>query len=146
MIRIEDYRRMLELLADDAGISQVMAVTVDEEMGRRLSRLPADSVTLFFLPPLAEVKSKSHDALAEENQCVLFVMRKYDPQRLETIDALAQTQDPAEAIKASLVEELSRACSHWRLDITSVSTMPETQFYRGFAGWSLGFTLLSAPN
>lgn len=143
MVLLKDYIELWNDVA--AGVPQltgVLPVTVDDDMGRSIQALPKGSVTLFVLPPVADSKLSEPDAFAENNECVVFLMSRYDPQRVASIEALAEVQPVMEDLKARLLDTASGWCCGARLDLRSLTTMPETKFYAGFAGWSLGFTLI----
>lgn len=144
MINLVQYREYWEGVGRRVdAITGVVAVTVDDGMARVIQRLPAGSVTLFFLPPAAESVAKSPDAFREENECVVFLMEKYDPQRKSPFAVLESTQPVIEAVKALMLGTMTRACSPARLDVGSLNTLPETKFFAGFAGWSIGFKLIT---
>lgn len=143
MISLTAYKKYWEDLARCVyGISDAMPVTVDEEMGKRLNNLKKDSVILFYLPPTSSGEGNI-DNFSENNLCVIFIMKKYDPQRETTFDVLAETQPIIETIKRTMLDDMNAGCSPLRIDITTLQTIPETEFYRSFAGWSVGFTVKS---
>ena len=120
-----------------------MPVAVDKDMARKIQGLPIGSVTLFILPPGAESESKNPDAFREANQCVVFVMEKYDPQRKTSFATLESSQQAIEDLKALMLEDLAGGCPLMRFDVSSLNTLPETEFFAGFAGWSIGFKIIS---
>ncbi len=141
MILLDDYRKYWEALpARVPGIGEVMAVTVDDSMGARIKALPKDSVTLFWLPPAGDGSRSRPDAFRDDSECVVFVMERYDPQRRDAIDVLAGVQGVVEAMKECMAADAAGCCL-FRFDTRSFSTLPETKFYAGFAGWSLGFRI-----
>lgn len=144
MIRLRDYREFWEDVAARVdGISSVMPVTIDEEMGKRIQGLKTtDLPVLFWVPPMAEGgRGSDADSLAETNTCVVYVMTRYDPLKGgSSLQALEQTQEAVETLKAMLLSEFCCRCGAVNVNAESISTMPETRFYRNFAGWSVGFT------
>ena len=143
MINITEYRYFWEAMKETvAGIRTVMALTVDEEMGRRLQALGRDDLpALFWLPPEADAEGNSTaDSLHERNSCVVYVMTKYDPQRSSALEALETTLPIAENLKAVLLRECCGRCGLLNIDPASISTLPETRLYRNLAGWIVGFT------
>ncbi len=68
-------------------------------------------------------------------------MEKFDTQRRTSYDALETSQPIIEAIKEAMVADSASGCQLMRVQLQSLSTIPETKFYTGFAGWSLGFYL-----
>ena len=143
MIDLREYREFWEEVAARLdGVRSAMPVVIDEEMGRKIQGLKdSDLPALFWAPPMAEsTRGSDADVLAESNTCVVYVMTRYDPQKSSSLAALEQTQPAIEEIKRLLMGEYSGRCGMINLDPATFSTMPETRFYRNFAGWSLGFT------
>ena len=112
-------------------------------MGKKIQALTIGSVTLFILPPAAESESKSPDAFRETNPCIIFVMEKYDPQRKSSFEVLESSQKAIEDIKAVMLDDLAAGCSVMRFDVSTLNTLPETEFFAGFAGWSIGFKIIT---
>ena len=55
---------------------------------------------------------------------------------------LEQVQPIIEQLKQTIIDDMAEGCQLLAgLDVTTLSTIPETGFYGDFAGWSLGFTL-----
>lgn len=143
MIDLKEYREFWEEVAARLeGVRSVVPVTIDDEMGKKIQGLKgAELPALFWAPPMAESSRDSNaDVLAESNTCVVYVMTRYDPQNSSSLEALVETQPAIEELKRMLMGEYSGRCGMVNLDPTTFSTMPETRFYRNFAGWSLGFT------
>lgn len=144
MIGLVAYREYWERAAERLDcLTGVLPVAVDKDMGKRIQALPVGSVTLFVVPPGAESDSRSPDAFREKNQCVLFVMEKYDPQRKTAFSALESSQVAVERLKALMLADLAAGCPVMRFDVASLDTVPETEFFAGFAGWSIGFKIIS---
>lgn len=144
MISLTAYKEYWERLAQRIPlITGVIPVTVDEAMAKRITSLQKGSVTLFVLPPEAESEAKNIDSFREENECVVFVMEKYDPQRRETWNVLETSQTVVEELKSKMLDDLAAGCSLMRFDVSTLNTLPETQFFAGFAGWSVGFKIIT---
>ena len=144
MIILEDYRQYWEEVKKRVPeLTEVLGVTVDENMARTIQKLPSGSITLFWLPPNANGKGKHVDDFRDRNQCIVFVMEKYDPSRRETMDVLSSTQKTMERVKYLLLDSQRSGCTPVRLADMDLSTMPETKFFAGFAGWSLAFNAFS---
>lgn len=145
MINLQEYKRYWQGVAKRLPeIREVMAVTVDEQMGKKILNLkPEQTPTLFFLPPTGEGTGSNADNFIENNLCVIFVMQRYDPQRSDTFDVLERTQPIIERVKALMLDDQAAGCPVMRFDVSSLNTLPETEFYRNFAGWSIGFTAKS---
>lgn len=144
MINLIQYRQYWERMADRIGsITGVLPITLDEQMGKKIQSLPAESVTLFVLPPLAESEAKNPDSFKEVNKCVVFLMAKYDPQRRSSFDVLEQTQPVIDLVKGCMMADQSAGCPVMRIDVGSIDTAPETELYGRFAGWSIGFNIIS---
>lgn len=144
MVNLIHYRQYWERMAARIdSITGVLPITLDEQMGKKIQSLPADSVTLFVLPPLAESSARNADSFREANKCVVFLMAKYDPQRRSSFDVLEQTQPVIDLVKECMMADQSAGCSVMRIDPASVDTAPETELYGRFAGWSIGFNIIS---
>lgn len=145
MINLSRYRQFFEQLINRLPIDQAMPVAVDRDMGKRIQALPTGSVTLFVMPPGSKSASSDPDAYQEEDPCLLFVMEKFDPQRKTAFTVLEDTQIPLEALKHEMIRELGMSCAPFRLDVSSITILPETEFFANFAGWSIEFTLKEQP-
>lgn len=146
MIALSNYRSYWKGVAQRIeAITATMGVTVDEDMGPRLQNIPAGTATLFWIVPSAQPhKGSDVDNYSEDNICVIFVMVKYDRQRQRATDVLEQVQPIIEQLKQIIIDDTAEGCQVLAgLDVTTLSTIPETGFYGDFAGWSLGFTLKS---
>ncbi|MBD5294873.1 MAG: hypothetical protein HDS25_00940 [Bacteroides sp.] len=144
MINLKTYQEYWEGFPDRISrLAKAMPITIDEEISRRLLAIRKGDHTLFFLPPGAESEAKNSDAWRETNICVVFVMEKYDPQRMTSYEVLTDTQTTIEALKRILLEDLSAGCCPMRIDAGSINTLPETKFFGNFAGWSVGFNVKS---
>lgn len=144
MINLTAYKEYWERLAQRIPlITGVIPVTVDEAMAKRITSLQKGSVTLFVLPPAAESEAKNIDSFKEENECVVFVMEKYDPQRRETWSVLETSQTVVEELKSKMLDDLAAGCPLMRFDVSTLNTLPETQFFAGFAGWAVGFKIIT---
>ena len=145
MINLVQYREYWEGVGRRVdSITGVLPVTIDEQMGKRIQSLPAESVTLFVFPPLAESTAKNADNFKEVNKCVVFVMAKYDPQRRNSFDVLEQTQPIIDEVKSILISDQRDGCPVMRIDAGSIDTAPETELYGRFAGWSISFDVKSS--
>ena len=144
MINLTAYKEYWERLVKRVPlITGILPVTVDEAMAKRITALQKGSVTLFLLPPAAESEAKNIDSFKEENECVVFVMEKYDPQRRETWSVLETSQTVVEELKSKMLDDLAAGCPLMRFDVSTLNTLPETQFFAGFAGWSVGFKIIT---
>lgn len=144
MTNLVQYREYWEGVARRIdAITSVLPVTIDDQMGKKIQSLPADSITLFVLPPLAESESKNADNFKEVNKCVVFVMAKYDPQRRGSFDVLEQTQPIIDKVKSVMLADQRAGCPVMRIEAGSIDTAPETELYGRFAGWSVAFNVTS---
>lgn len=140
MINLTQFREYWESVARRIdAITGVLPVTIDKEIGKKILALPVGSLTLFIFPPLADSSAKNPDAYREDNKCVVFVMKKYNPSRESSFSLLEQTQPVAEAIKECLLDDLRFPCTPFPIDVSSIETAPETELYGTFAGWSIAF-------
>lgn len=123
------------------AIASVIMVTLDAEMGKHIQGLkPEDLPALFVVIPNSQGKSHDPDNILEQNLCVVFVMDKADPQRKKAYQVQKETQPIIEQIKKAMIDDKATGCLLMdKLDLSSLSTIPESGFYNVFAGWSLGF-------
>lgn len=143
MLSLTEYREYWQGIARRIRtITGVVPVTVDDGMAKTVGSLPAESVTLFFMPPAA-TGSGNPDSFRERNECVVFVMRKYDPQRQSAYDVLEITQPVIEAVKAAMLADQAAGCPVMRFEVSTLNTLPETGFFATFAGWSIGFKIVT---
>ncbi len=144
MINLTEYRQYWERAVERIdSITGLLPVAVDKEMGKKIQSLPVGSVTLFVIPPGGESDSRNADAFREGNQCVVFIMEKYDPQRKTAFSALESSQKAIEDLKGMMLEDLAAGCPVMRFDVRTLNTLPETEFFAGFAGWSIGFRIIT---
>lgn len=143
MIDIKIYREYWEGVQKRIpGIKKLLPVTIDEEMSKTIQGISKDDCpVLFTLIPSATGNSTSADNIQENNLCVVFLMDKYDPQRKGAYQTIEEIQPVMEQIKRILIEDSATDCPViGKIDLTSLSTLPESGFYRTFAGWSLAFS------
>ena len=143
MISLKEYRQYWERAAVKLEIPKVYAITIDKEMARKIQAVGKGETVLFWLPPAAKSEGSGPDSFTEENSCVVFVMVKYDAQRESSLDALEKAQPVAERVKGLLIGEAGSPCSPMRPDLSTIDTLPETDFYGTLAGWSIGFRINS---
>ena len=125
------------------GLKSVVPLTIEANMADKVGKTPESSTpALLYLPPTAEGKGDV-DAFGEENMCVIFVMQKYNPRTSTSTDVLEAVQPVVEALKAKIIEDSRRPCHFLKVDNSTISTMPETEFFGNWAGWSLAFTIKS---
>lgn len=143
MIDFAQYRRFWMSVPDRVPeISDVIAVTVDDALSKKVSSLPLDSMSLFYLPPSGDGHGSGRDDFSEKNVCVFFILQKFDPQRREAVDVLEMTHPVVQRVKELLLEAFGLPCAPLAIDVASVNTLPETSFFSGWAGWSVGFSAL----
>lgn len=143
MIDLKIYREYWEGVQKRIpGIKKILPVTIDEEMSKTIQGISKDDCpVLFILIPSATGNSTSADNIQENNLCVVFLMDKYDPQRKGAYQTIEEIQPVMEQIKRILIEDSATDCPVIsKIDLTSLSTLPESGFYRTFAGWSLAFS------
>lgn len=140
MISLKKYSDYMASLAIRAGIASAVALTVDDNMAKTIAATRSEGPVLFYLAPVGRPGSSNANVMRDLSACVLFVMVDYDPQHLSAYDALAGAQPYAERLKQLLAEDSASGCSPLCVDLSTVNTMPETQFYRSWAGWSIGFS------
>lgn len=144
MVNLKEYREFWEDVANVVDeITSLLPVTIDDQMGKKIQGLPKNSVTLFMFPPVSESTARTADNYGEKNNCVIFLLEKFDPLRSTSFEILEKTQPALDRVKALLVKKLGAPCSPMKLDVSSIEIAPETELYGTFAGWSIAFNLLS---
>ena len=140
MIKLREFREFWEKVSEKIPeLTDTLAVTVDENMARKITGLSLGSRVLFWLPPGMEGTGVHVDAFEEKHLCVVFVMEKYDPSRKECIDVLESTQETIDRVLREILGSQWYGCSPIGLADLRISILPETKFFAGFAGWSLAF-------
>lgn len=142
MILLKQLREYFEgMVARVDGLKKSVALTVEANMADKINNIGEDeSPTLFYLPPSAD-GSGGPDSFNDRSMCVIFVMQKYNPRKSTSADALESSQPVAEAVKAAILEDSRLPCHFLKADISTLSTLPETEFFGNWAGWSIGFTV-----
>ena len=141
MILLSDFRNFVESIAERIPeLVQTVPLTVEANMADKVGAISEDeSPVLFYLPPSAQSTGRP-DAFTEDSMLVLFVMKKYNPRKCTSYEALEAVHPVAEKVKALLVQTAGCSCHFMHIDTGTISTMPETQFFGNWAGWSIGFT------
>ena len=140
MIKLKKFREFWEQTAEKIPeLTETMAVTVDENMAKKILSLKLGSTVLFWLPPSVEGNGVHVDAFEAKHLCVVFVMEKYDPSRKECIDVLESTQEIMEKLLNEILSSQWYGCRTLGLADLKISILPETKFFAGFAGWSMAF-------
>ena len=141
MILLKDLRLYAESLAVAVPeLVKAMPITIEANMADRIGSISEDeSPVLFFLPPSGQSIGRT-DAFREDSLFVLFVMKKYNPRKCTAYQALEDVHPVAEKVKAVMLKDAGCPCHFMRIDVGSITTMPETEFFGNWAGWSIGFT------
>ena len=142
MISLKQLREYFEGLVERVdGLKQAVPLTIEANMADKVNSIgEEESPVLFYLPPSSE-GAGSIDAFNDRSACVIFIMKKYTPRRSTSAAVLEDTQPVAEEVKAALLEDSRRPCHFLKADIATLSTMPETEFFGNWAGWSVAFTV-----
>lgn len=144
MINLKDFRNYWEqMLTRVPELRSVEMISVEANMANKVSKIDADRTpTLFYMPPTASAMGDA-DAWREENKCVIFIMQKYNPNRQTSAEVLEQVQPVVEAVKRLLVQDAGVPCLLPRINAASIDTLPETEFFANWAGWSVAFDALT---
>lgn len=144
MISLKSFREYWEAMVDSVdGLKKSVALSVESNMADKIAKIAKDdSPTLFFLAPSAE-GSGSPDAFQEDNMCVIFIMQKYEPKHMSSEEVLEMVQPVMEAVKSRLLADCRCPCHFMRISDSKISVLPETDLFGNWAGWSIGFTVIS---
>ena len=124
------------------GLRGACALSVDANMATKVGAIGEDDTpVLFYLPPTGRGRGYL-DASREDTALVLFVMQKYNPRKTTPEAVLEAVQPVAEAIKERLLADAAYACGPVRVNPSTITTVPETEFFNNWAGWTLAFNLL----
>lgn len=78
----EDY--LNDLIERVPGINGILPLTIDEDMGKQIQSLDSKHLPiLFVIIPSSTGNSPDVDNIHENNLCVVFLMAKYDNQRIK---------------------------------------------------------------
>lgn len=145
MINLKEYRQYWENLASRSSeIRQVLGIAVEQGMADKIMKIGAlETPVLFYLPPSGEMSGGVCDFVKEKSLCTIFIMKKYDPRQASgtSLAVLEETQDLVEAIKNTLIAETASGVAPFSIDMDSVVTLPETEFFANWAGWSISFNV-----
>lgn len=123
------------------AIKSATMVSVDKDMSDALRTMKSGEFpALFVVVPSSDDDSTYPDNVAENSQCLLFLLSKSDNQRRKPIEVLEETQELAELLKARLREDACKPC-HFMSGMRNLSTNPETGLYSDYSGWSFSFII-----
>lgn len=144
MISLREFRAYCEgLVARLPEVKTAVPLTLEANMADRLPGLKEeDCPVLFFLPPSAQGGGYI-DAYTEESQCVIFVMAKFTARTQTSVETLERVQPAVEAVKRCLLEDSLMPCHFLKVLPSSLNILPETEFFRDWAGWSIAFKSVS---
>ncbi len=126
--------------AEIEGIAQAVPLTLEATMADKVRAVgEADSPVIFWLVPSAEGRGDI-DAVNDENLCVVFVMKRYNPRTSSSFEALELTQPAAEALRRRILDDARRPCHFLHAVASTVTIIPETEFFGNWAGWSIAFS------
>lgn len=140
MIGLRQFREYLEsVVARVDALHAAEPLAVEANMADRVAKFKEEETpVLFFLPPSADGEGDA-DSFRETSLCVVFVMAKYLPRVKTSFEVLEETQPVAEEVKKLLVRDSAAPCHFLKLEHNTVSTLPETEFFGNWAGWSIAF-------
>ncbi len=144
MINLTAYKEYWERLAQRIPlITGVIPVTVDEAMAKRITSL--QKVRLLSLSYLQRLKAKQRTLTASRRKTNVWCSswRSTTPNAGETWSVLETSQTVVEELKSKMLDDLAAGCPLMRFDVSTLNTLPETQFFAGFAGWSVGFKIIT---
>ena len=81
------------------------------------------------------------DAYEEKNEGVVFLGKKYDPQRGGAYACIESVQPVISEIRDMMMEDMASGCPVLgTLDIDSIRIVPVSAWYNVLAGWMIDFT------
>jgi len=142
MVDIKDYREYWEQYKERIqGISDVVPLTVDQDISKMVQDIRKDKMVLFMLVPETKGSGVNVDAYEEKNEGVVFLGKKYDPQRGGAYACIESVQPVISEIRDMMMEDMASGCPVLgTLDIDSIRIVPVSAWYNVLAGWMIDFT------
>lgn len=142
MVDIKDYREYWEQYKERIpGISDVVPLTIDQDISKTVQNIKKDRMVLFMLVPEAKGSGMNVDAYEEKNEAVIFLGKKYDPQRGGSYACIEEVQPVISDIRDMMMEDMASGCPVLgTLDIDSIRIVPVSTWYNVLAGWMIDFT------
>ncbi len=142
MVNLKDYREYWESYTEwFQDIEEVVALTVDQDISKKVQSIRGGKLVLFMLVPESKGSGSNVDNYVDNNEGVIFVGRKFDPQRGGSYECIEDIQPTIEAIRDTLLEDMSAGCPViGKIDIDSIRLVPVSTWYNVLAGWMIDFT------
>ena len=141
MVNLTEYKIYFDFLVESTpGVNTMYPITLDIDINKYVQSLgPDDLPVLFVVMPTAESISNNPDAINESNYGLILLLDKLDPQRKSTFEIQSELQPVFEAIKTKIRSEYGNCGILGRLDLSSMTSVPESGLFTVLSGWSLGF-------
>lgn len=138
----EDY--FVDVSETIGGIGKMIPITYDMDINEHIQCLKKEDLpVLFVVLPTAETESANPDAVIEINFGMCLLLDKLDKQRERTLDVQKRLQPAFEKLKNAMREEYGRCGIFGRIDLSSMTSVPESGLFSVMSGWSLGFKFSS---
>lgn len=88
MVNVKEYREYWEQYKERIPeISEVVPMTVEQDISKKVQGIRANSLVLFMLVPEVKTDGQSVDDYEHKNEGVVILAGKFDPQREDPTSA-----------------------------------------------------------
>lgn len=141
MVNLNEYKGYFDFLVESTvGVNAMFPITFDVDINKYVQSLGPDSLpVLFVVMPTAESTSDNPDNIRESNYGLILLLDKLDIQRKSTFEIQSELQPVFEAIKTKIRSEYGNCGILGKIDLSSMTSVPESGLFAVMSGWSLGF-------
>ena len=142
MVNVKEYKEYWEQYKERIPeISEVVPMTVEQDISKKVQGIKANSLVLFMLVPEVKTDGQTVDDYEHKNEGVVILAGKFDPQRGGSYQRIEEIQPYIESIFGYILEDMAQYCPVLgRVDINSIRMIPVSTWYNVLAGWMIDFT------
>ena len=142
MVNVKEYREYWEQYKERIPeISEVVPMTVEQDISKKVQGIKANSLVLFMLVPEVKTDGQTVDDYEHKNEGVVILAGKFDPQRGGSYQRIEEIQPYIEEIFGYILEDMAQNCPVLgQVDINSIRMIPVSTWYNVLAGWMIDFT------
>ena len=145
MVNVKEYREYWEQYKERIPeISEVVPMTVEQDISKKVQGIKANSLVLFMLVPEVKTDGQTVDDYEHKNEGVVILAGKFDPQRGGSYPCIEEIQPIIELVRDSMLEDMGQGCPVLgRIKVNSIKMVPVSTWYNVLAGWMIDFTFES---
>ncbi len=145
MVNVKEYREYWEQYEQRIPeIKGFVALTVEQDISRKVQDIKSGDMVLFMLVPEVKTDGENVDNFEDNNEGVVFIGKKYDPQRGGSYPCIEEIQPIIELVRDSMLEDMGQGCPVLgRIKVNSIKMVPVSTWYNVLAGWMIDFTFES---